>query len=629
MSVPAEEMARRRVPVARPAVQQLALPPPAATAPAQLGTPPPTTVPPSGNTVMVDRAGRATVSNIQPRAPATGGMAEFGGQAGRAARAANAATALPGGATAAPGSTFYVSPDGTARAGVQLGEAGQRARAAAGAPQVGPTRAAAAALGAQPAAAAPAAPAGTTAFRAGQAVGNAARTVSDAAGAAARLGTAPVPSQPGRLSGIGIDATARGTPRAGTGAFLAGTGILSALESLGTPTDDYALRTGIQNTGIGSELANRTLGTLSDFGAALVDTGTWAGNTLGRITQSVWPGAPEALTRQAPYLRDQFADVRARANDLGVMENFQQPSAAALAAAPPLPPGQQPPADFSNVTASVSGGGGATPAGRGRSLGTFTGERTGTREVFEGEEVARSPNARGTFNVVPAYQGAAQALGAAPARRDPGFVIPRDSGRGTLERIDRAIADIGPLDRRGRRQAVVDLLGLRQRIEGGDADRASAESRAAADVAQRTAASELAAAVDREQIEATSQNVRRQNTQTITDASGNTYAVNGTTLTPLTTPDGQPFRSATRTDNTIQNLAAELLQSSMASGLVEDPNAAAQQAAAAARALQSAVQGGGGATPSLEQFMAAARQSNPGVSDEQLRAYYNQNYGGR
>ena len=122
--------------------------------------------------------------------------------------------------------------------------------------------------------------------------------------------------------------------------------------------------------------------------------------------------------------------------------------------------------------------------------------------------------------------------------------------------------------------------------------------------------------------------MRRQNTQTITDASGTTYAVNGTTLTPLTTPDGQPFRSATRTDNTIQNLAAELLQSSMASGLVEDPNAAAQQAAAAARALQSAVQGGGaGAAPSLEQFMSAARQANPGVSDDQLRAYYNQNYG--
>ena len=407
MSVPAEEMARRRVPVARPAVQQLALPPPTAAPPSQLGTPPPTTVPPSGNTVMVDSAGRASVSNIQPRAPATsGGMADFGGQAGRAARAANAATGLPGGSTLAPGSTVYVDPAGTARAGVQLGEAGQRARAAAGAPQVGPTRAAAAALGAQPAAPAAAAPAGSTAFRAGQTAGNAARALSDITGTAARLGTAPVPSAPGRLSGIGIDATARGTPRAGTGGFLAGTGILSALDSLGTPTEDYALRTGIQNTGVGTELANRTLGTLSDFGAALVDTGVWAGNKLGQGVQAVWPGAPEALTRQMPYLRDQFTDVQARANGLGVMEGYQQPSAAALAAAPPLP-GQAPAADFSNVTASVSGGGGATPSGRGRSLGTFTGERTGTREVFEGEEVARSPNARGTFNVIPAYQGTA------------------------------------------------------------------------------------------------------------------------------------------------------------------------------------------------------------------------------
>ena len=123
MSVPAEEMARRRVPVAQPAVQQLALPPPVQQAPAALGTPPPTTVPPSGNTVMVDSACRASVSNIQPRAPASGGgMADLGAQAGRAARAANAATGLPGGATLAPGSTVYVAPDGAARAGAAINQ---------------------------------------------------------------------------------------------------------------------------------------------------------------------------------------------------------------------------------------------------------------------------------------------------------------------------------------------------------------------------------------------------------------------------------------------------------------------------------------------------------------------------
>lgn len=35
----------------------------------------------------------------------------------------------------------------------------------------------------------------------------------------------------------------------------------------------------------------------------------------------------------------------------------------------------------------------------------------------------------------------------------------------------------------------------------------------------------------------------------------------------------------------------------------------------------------GGSAPTLEQFMSAARQANPGVSDEALTAYYNQTYG--
>lgn len=36
-----------------------------------------------------------------------------------------------------------------------------------------------------------------------------------------------------------------------------------------------------------------------------------------------------------------------------------------------------------------------------------------------------------------------------------------------------------------------------------------------------------------------------------------------------------------------------------------------------------------GAAPTLEQFLAAARRSNPGVSDQQLTDYYNRTYGGR
>jgi hypothetical protein len=36
-----------------------------------------------------------------------------------------------------------------------------------------------------------------------------------------------------------------------------------------------------------------------------------------------------------------------------------------------------------------------------------------------------------------------------------------------------------------------------------------------------------------------------------------------------------------------------------------------------------------GAAPTLEQFLAAARRSNPGVSDQQLTDYYSRTYGGR
>ena len=146
------------------------------------------------------------------------------------------------------------------------------------------------------------------------------------------------------------------------------------------------------------------------------------------------------------------------------------------------------------------------------------------------------------------------------------------------------------------------------------------EQRSAADVAQRTAASELAAEVDREQIAASAANQRRQTTQTITDAAGNTYAMNDGTLTPLTTPDGQPFKAATKTDNSQFDLAAKLLADS---GGMMTP----QQAAAQTRELQAAMTPGVQAAPSLDQFMAAAKQANPNATDEQLKTYYNQTYG--
>ena len=518
MSVPAEEMARRRVPVAQPAVQQLALPPPVQQAPAALGTPPPTTVPPSGNTVMVDSAGRASVSNIQPRAPASGGgMADFGGQAGRAARAANAATGLPGGATAAPGSTFYVDSTGTARAGVQLGEAGQRARAAA---QAGPTRAAAALGTPPPAAAAP----------------------------AATMSAAPAPAaQPTTMAGRALAAlnqpvNVRWLARAAAGLARRFPVIdIASQAAFGDPEVDAAIT---NEAGSGLEAATRVVG--SRFGSALtlgamstrdIDQGMRAiSDSLSRGRTDAFaslPGAIEGI-RGVPQ-NDRGWGTNLLMNLTGTegagprAPTANMPTDATVAAAG-QPGGGQPPGGAPPVTVIEPGSNTMPPTNRGPSPGerntfTFSDGRTVDVNSYQ----PRAP--LGQMNAQPT--GAAAQLGAAPARAaggGQGAVIGMP-GSSTIERIDKAISDIGPLDRRGRRAAVSELLGLRNRVESGDADRSSAEQRAAADVAQRTAASELDAAVDREQIEATSQNGRRQNTQTITDASGTTYAVNGTTLT--------------------------------------------------------------------------------------------------
>ena len=62
-------------------------------------------------------------------------------------------------------------------------------------------------------------------------------------------------------------------------------------------------------------------------------------------------------------------------------------------------------------------------------------------------------------------------------------------------------------------------------------------------------------------------------------ADGTTYAVNGTTLTPLTTGDGQPFRAAIKQDSSLNELAAKLLADS---GGMMTP----AQAATSARELQ-------------------------------------------
>lgn len=108
------------------------------------------------------------------------------------------------------------------------------------------------------------APPVSAAERAGAAVGNAART----AGKVARLGTAPVETVPGRLG-------ARTAPgqRGGSAGLLASIGIGSALGSLNRPTEDYRKRLGMDaHGGVLGDVAARTAGVLSDFGAAIPDS---------------------------------------------------------------------------------------------------------------------------------------------------------------------------------------------------------------------------------------------------------------------------------------------------------------------------------------------------------------------
>lgn len=121
------------------------------------------------------------------------------------------------------------------------------------------------------------APQVSAAERAGAAVGRATRATTNAVGTAARLGTSPVETVPGRIG-------ARTAPgqRGGSAATLAGIGIGSALGSLNRSTEDYRKRLGMAPTGgtLG-DLTARTLGVLSDFGAAIPDSVIGLTNATG------------------------------------------------------------------------------------------------------------------------------------------------------------------------------------------------------------------------------------------------------------------------------------------------------------------------------------------------------------
>lgn len=410
--------------------------------------------------------------------------------------------------------------------------------------------------------------------RAGQVAGK----VSRATGAAARLGTSAVESVPGKIPGL--RATAPGQ-RGGTGAALALAGLSGAVTGAGTPTADYATRMGIEEpTGFWGDLGTRALGVMSDVGAAVVDPGIQLGNAVGRGVKALFPGAPDFLTSQAPTLREGFADVQANP------DTPTKPTAAQMLAGGSRPAGGAP-AD------------GQRPAGdpqpNRQQQQPANEPATGGDEVvgtINGRKITRAESDRlANQNVVTGPpRDAATALATPPRDTGPRLVMPKQNGdRETIEKIDTAISQLGPLDRRSKRDALVDLLGLRSKGNAGDLDRNSIEGRAAADNAQASAASQLAADVDREQIAATTANARRQNTQTITDEAGNVYSVEGKTLTQMTKPDGTPLVAPKgKADNSLQDAALKLLQESAAAGTPMTATDAAAQVAQVAQATQAA-----------------------------------------
>ncbi len=550
MSVPVEEMERqRRVPVARPAVQQLTQQPGAAFASQARGEFVP--VRPSVAAGSTPPLANTSVPVGQPGNPVqlgeAGQRARASGSAAAQLRAAPAPVATPAPAAAAPART----PAAAAVPGrFGLGKVGPAARAI------------------------PAVAEGFNVVDAYQTGG---------VDAAARQGV----NSAGRLAGAEIGAQVGGSlPLPGWGkpaaALLGGVAGFVAGDKL-TQSQvgrDAQLRD-MQVQRLTDDLAptmnaNNTV-TTSD--GRMFGSGRLESDPMLQVQGYIDAQAGRRVASNYPLVNPTVAEMES----LGTFT--PQPQGRAAGGAAPTAAQQLGSADFSGV----QGG------SRGRLLGTFSGERTGTRNVYEGEQLAPAANSQGSFNVVPASTftgGAATQLGAAPARGTgrssggaQGAVIGMP-GASTIERIDKAIADIGPLDRRGRRAAVADLLGLRDRVEQGGADREQRGNTAAAEIDQRTAASQLAADVDREQIASTSQNARRQTQQLVTGADGTTYAVNGTTVSPLTTTTGEQFRTATRADTGLQTLAGQLLSSSLESGLVTDPNAAAAQAANAARALQ-------------------------------------------
>lgn len=523
----------------------LALPPPG---PRQAPT---TTVPPRNPTIVVDSIGRAGVG-APPASPAPATPAYRTGAAPGQPQFQQTPTPTnpnPRGVTA-PAAPAPASPAATApRVRQPIGRAGQAAIAlealnVAGAAQQGGGRAA----------------------------------IGEAAEGVGRLASARLGAQLGRTLGPW------GAGVGGVVGYLGGDRAITAIEN-NTPAP-------VRNAFTG------TMDTLQNAGNQL-----WSPENSNSVARTLGEVAPD---RQG--LGDMLFGARAPA----AIAPAPAPAAAALAAPPaaaatPLTRAAQR-VNIIDGTAATAGIAPPTATGGGEVVGEWNGRPITRAQANQLAGQLNGGTGTGLVNGNPTGAPAAVSppaatmLAAPPARSAQGAVIggSADNFDAFARQIDRQISELGQLNMRSKRQLVGELLGLKGRALGQQADIASGNARASAELGQRTASDNLRAQVDREQIAATDRNARRQTTQTITDDQGNVFGVDGTTLTPIRTPEGRQLRTTTRQaaqqDNTQARIAADLLGSLLPMNATQDDvNAAVQQANTAAAALMG--QGGAQSTP--------------------------------
>lgn len=498
------------------------------------------------------------------------------------------------------------------------------------------------------AAAAPApAPAPAAAANGLRRAGQVAAEAQSAVGAAARMGAAPVATAgPGIVPGL--EKTAPGQ-RGGAGAFLATMAIPSALTSMNRPTAEYEQRLGLNDssTPAGSvytaarnserdaestirklvgdgyvappstaETMARGVGVLQDLGAGILDTGLGVVNMVRAAGGAKPLETFESLNGIKPVGAPAGAAAEALPGSSARTMAATPQSGAGGTARPgvimvdPDNPATQPPTRGSEVIGQFNG----------RNITRAQSDAlAGQLNTVSGNQIATVPD-----SAMNRAQSAAQQMASFAQRsRGSGAVgaIIRADGQ---DEISKALRDIGPLDRRGRRQAAIELLGLRQRGEESAANRIATAENQQNELAQRAAGQALAAEVDMAQTEANTRNQRRQNTQTVTGSDGTTYSVEGSTLTPLRTSDGKVFKAATKADDSQARIAAGLLESLLPPGASPEQVA---QATATARMAARGLTGDAPPPPNRQEWLKQAKAANKGVSEAELTAYYDRTYG--